>query len=149
MWMRQLIRIYNVCMSFCKWFWLHLQLRIMDVPEIKNGIFHFRNLGVKGVSRGHWYIQYSIFRTCFFFFFCFVLLLYPFIPEFLNWTLAPLNLVRATFPNRGLSQKLKLNGKHGRPWWDGSSWAVASGSTLFKICLVQMAERIWVKTFSK
>ena len=42
-----------------------------------------------------------------------------------------LNLDMTIVANRDVSQKSKLDGKQCRSWWDGSLWAVSSGSTLF------------------
>ena len=47
---------------------------------------------------------------------------YPFIPEFLRWTLPYLTLGISIVASRGLSQT--LNGKHCWSWWDGSWRAV-------------------------
>ena len=52
-------------------------------------------------------------------------------PEFLKWTPPSMNPVRTIVTNRDLSPKSKQNGKLCRSWWDGSFWAVSSGSTLF------------------
>ena len=73
----------------------------------------------------------------------------PFITEFLKWTLPSLNIARTINPNRGPSLKWQQKGKQCRSWWDGSSWAVSSGSTLFakkKMFSVCRAERVnWNK----
>ena len=66
-------------------------------------------------------------------------------------------LVRPSVSVRGLSQKSKQNGKQCISWWDGSLWAVSSGSILFEkqkkqkkkkkkkkknVCLVCRTERV-------
>ena len=55
----------------------------------------------------------------------------PCSPQFLKWSLQTLYQVRTTVPNKELGQKSNQTGKQSRSWWDGSLWAVSSGSTLF------------------
>ena len=68
----------------------------------------------------------------------------PFTPVFVNWTLLYMNLGMSIVAKWVLLQNWEQIGKQCWPRWDGSLWAVPSGSTLFGevFGLVCRAERV-------